>query len=301
MSSEDLSRQLNTAYLGKLLDHTLGKLDQIARDRENATPEAEFDYELPPHSYKFECKQVSAWLQPDEIETLRKTIRNITYWAAEARALRCFLMGKISARVLRKWQDVTESLQCVAEQLGPHETDSLRKTMSQFACQSGEIGAQFQVFIERIIERWAAENSGTAGFWQELICLFHRTAQASGLNPEDTQKFRQDIVDEQYWKYEVDVLKPHKQRKEYEVSTRSRHAVGLFLTAPTARQRRSTQQRLAQASSRPVTEAQSTGRRQRASQPVAGGRVSKPSGPKTPELLRRSARLQARARGGQVR
>lgn len=43
--------------------------------------------EHPPHSFKFDCKQISAWFRDKEVDILRNTTQDIHYWTAETNLL----------------------------------------------------------------------------------------------------------------------------------------------------------------------------------------------------------------------
>jgi hypothetical protein len=82
MSPEDLGRQLSAAFLNNIVNQTLAQLDQVVRDREEQTPEVEFDKEHPPHSFRFECKQISAWFQMKRLTPFawRYKITSTRHW-----------------------------------------------------------------------------------------------------------------------------------------------------------------------------------------------------------------------------
>lgn len=94
----------------------------MLRDREEATPEAEFDYALPPHLYKFKCKQAAEWSHADEVGITRKAIQSTSYWAAEVRALCTALIGQVcaseNAAPPAYWQEVLGSLHRLAGDIG---------------------------------------------------------------------------------------------------------------------------------------------------------------------------------------
>lgn len=251
MSEEDLDRQLSTALLDRVINHTLGKLDQVIRDREEATPEVEFDYALPPHSYKFECKQVAAWFHANELDLLRKTIYSTSYWAAEVRALLTALLDQI--------------------------------------------------------EIWASENAKPPAYWQQVIGSLHRLGGELGLSPEKLHEIREQITDDQYWRCEAELLKRHRALKDYEASSRQPPSASSPTTPTTRRQPSQKAQAPEAMLEQPIRTLRSraqkapTGRgrartQQQSQSSVMGARVTKPSTDTKTPTLRRSARLEDKAR-----
>ncbi|KAI7785380.1 hypothetical protein LA080_007216 [Diaporthe eres] len=217
MSPEDLGCQLNAAFLNNIVNHTLAQLDQVVRDREEQTPEVEFDKEHPPHSFKFECKQISAWFQNEEIDTLRMAIQDNNYWTLEARVLLEVLTQKLYSGLADYHRQVVKLAKCMAEKLDIEEMDAVYEKMTRMGQDTDGAIARLEARMET---EWASRTDRTATQWQEAIRLLQQIAEASGL---DVQKTRQKITDEQYWQREVEALKPYKYQQQYkQQSTRRR-------------------------------------------------------------------------------
>lgn len=211
MSPKTFNLPLEIAFINTLLDHTATRLEEVARERENTTPEAEFSDIHPSHSYDFEYRQVSTWFQAEEIEALRKTIQDIGYWVAEARAIFNVLVEKIRPVLETSWQAAGEFLQHIAKEARMDEITGVCKKMSDMSSLVHEA----LVLLEALIEK--AKDSHNARRAKEVTTCFHHIAQAFGLSPRDIQEIRRDILDEQYWKCEVEMLKPYRCLKEYQV------------------------------------------------------------------------------------
>lgn len=214
MSPEDLGDQLNAAYLDKLVNHTLTKLDQVVRDREAQTPEVEFEGEHPAHSFNFECKQISAWLQDEEVDTLRQTIQDIRYWATEAHALVELLIKELHQALIFLHEGIFHKVEFISDELAVDEMDAVHEQMTRMRQFAEGILTQLRASIEI---KWASENARTASQWQKNVSLLHRVAQKLGLGSKHIKKARQDITDEQYWRCEVEALKPHRYQHKFNV------------------------------------------------------------------------------------
>ncbi|KAI7783462.1 hypothetical protein LA080_011809 [Diaporthe eres] len=230
MSPEDLGYQLNAAFLDKLVNHTLTQLDQVVRDRENQTPEVEFDEEYPAHSFKFECKQISAWFQNEEIDTLRKTIQDIHYWTEEAHVLVGLIIQELHLGLTYPFESIFGRIKLISNELAKDELDGMYESMARLSqCAEGVV-EQLRANIEN---KWASENARTASQWQENTGFLRRIAEDMGMPSKRIQKARQDITDEQYWRCEVEALKPHRYQHEYNQQQSTKRQSRHLLPKPT--------------------------------------------------------------------
>ncbi|KAG6354867.1 hypothetical protein INS49_003948 [Diaporthe citri] len=197
MSPEDLGYQLNAAYLDKLVNHTLTQLDQVVRDREDQTPDVEFDGEHPTHSFKFECEQISAWFQDEEVNTLRETIQDSHYWAAEAHALVELLLDQLQKSLTFSFEGVFDKIEFISDELAVDEMDAVYEQMTRISQYAEGVTTQLRAKIQI---KWASENAArTASQWQENVRLLHHVSQELGLRSKHIQQARQGITDERYW------------------------------------------------------------------------------------------------------
>lgn len=157
-------------------DGVTQSLEELARSRDEATPEPIFRSEHVEQSYQWLCEQLRAHFKPGQAELLRLRIADLDYWEYEARCYRIAAEEQIWANALKtqgigaqdsrpkaeQWQSVASTYRAMLQKngLSSQQVAELRLSIdrqSYWQTEANYYEPLSKLREQELKEQWAAE------------------------------------------------------------------------------------------------------------------------------------------------